>query len=425
MTLQATPPPKTVVVLGVAYGGIGALATLAKLLPAGWRVLGIERSTHAHHVYVFPRFSVLPEHAPRGLVPLVNAVYGGRVTPGPDIKPGKGAADASPGTEHELVRGVVTALTPTSVTFALPIDGEFPADLSGAEKRTVEFEYAVYALGGVLSAPSDAWGGGPGRDVVPGRGSKPGAVGFIRAIHDKIAAARRVLVVGGGALGIQFASDIKAANPEKEVTLLHSRARLLPLYHEELHAAVVKRLAELGVRTVLGERVLQWPERPLDVDGSDKTVTTDKGTTLTADLVLVCTGSKPNTALFEGVDAGAILPNGLIHVEPTLQVAGRRHWFAIGDSADSEGIFAGHESYAQGSCAARNVLRLIETREGREATPLEEYKAGPARIKVSLGINEYVVGTADGATSHDDGPADIHAKLMWSLFGVEDKGDDE
>ncbi|WOO80052.1 Fe-regulated protein 8 [Vanrija pseudolonga] len=415
--------PKTVVVLGVAYGGVGALATLAKLLPPGWRVLGIERSTHAHHVYVFPRFSVLPAHAPRALVPLVNAVYGGRVTPGPEISPkGVVAAEANDG-RHELVRGLVTSLTATSVTYALPINGEYPADLSTAETRTVEFEYAIYALGGVLSAPSDAWGRGE-RDVVAGRGGKPGAVSFLKSINDKICAARRVLVVGGGALGIQFASDIKATHNDKEVTLLHSRERLLPLYHQATHDAVVDKLGKLGVKTVLGERVTSWPDRPLDVDGEDKVVVTDKGSTLTADLVLVCTGSKPNTALFAGVDPAAILPNGLIHVGPTLQVA-NTEWFAIGDAADSEGIFAGHESYAQGSCAARNILRLIEVREGRSATPLEEYKAGPVRIKVSLGINEYVVGTADGATTHDDGPEDIHAKLMWSLFGVEDKGDEE
>lgn len=357
-------------------------------------------------MYVFPRFSVLPVHARRALVPLENAVHGARVAPGPDIIPkGVGAVaeahnDDDNGRQHELVRGLVTAITGTSVTFALPIDGEFPADMSAAQTRTVAFEYAVYALGGVLSAPSDAWGGGKdGRDVVPGRGGKAGAVAFLNCINDKIRAAQRVLVVGGGALGIQFASDIKAANPGKEVTLLHSRERVLPLYHEATHDAVLDRLGQLGVRTVLGERVVSWPDRPLDVDGLDKVVITNKGSRLTADLVLVCTGSKPNTSLFAGVDATAITPNGLIHVERTLQVP-NNSWFAIGDAADAEGIFAGHESYAQGSCAARNILRLIEVREGRVATALEEYKAGPARIKVSLGIvSDTTTGRADGRTS--------------------------
>lgn len=47
--------------------------------------------------------------------------------------------------------------------------------------------------------------------------------------------APRVVVVGGGALGIQFASDLKFVYPEKEVTLLHSRERMMPIYPQELH----------------------------------------------------------------------------------------------------------------------------------------------------------------------------------------------
>jgi NAD(P)-dependent dehydrogenase (short-subunit alcohol dehydrogenase family) len=39
--------PKTVVVLGSAYGGIGA-AGIARRLPAGWRVVVIDRNTHAN-----------------------------------------------------------------------------------------------------------------------------------------------------------------------------------------------------------------------------------------------------------------------------------------------------------------------------------------------------------------------------------------
>lgn len=39
---------KTVVVLGGAYGGLGATATLAKHLPADWKVIAIERNTHAN-----------------------------------------------------------------------------------------------------------------------------------------------------------------------------------------------------------------------------------------------------------------------------------------------------------------------------------------------------------------------------------------
>lgn len=40
--------PKTVVVLGVAYGGAHAAATLARRLPEGWRVVAIDRTSHGN-----------------------------------------------------------------------------------------------------------------------------------------------------------------------------------------------------------------------------------------------------------------------------------------------------------------------------------------------------------------------------------------
>lgn len=46
MTIESST--KTVVVLGGAYGGMGATASLAKYLPSDWRVVAIERNTHAN-----------------------------------------------------------------------------------------------------------------------------------------------------------------------------------------------------------------------------------------------------------------------------------------------------------------------------------------------------------------------------------------
>lgn len=43
-----TPRAKTVVVLGSAYGGIGAAGSLARRLPPDWRVVVIDRNTHAN-----------------------------------------------------------------------------------------------------------------------------------------------------------------------------------------------------------------------------------------------------------------------------------------------------------------------------------------------------------------------------------------
>lgn len=151
--------------------------------------------------------------------------------------------------------------------------GEDHTDIAGPS--CLPFDYAIYALGSRLPAPIDIWatprGSAPteraeaavladadaadGADATPTptkRGTKAEGVEWLRRCQERVRAARSVLVVGGGALGIreccvvdvmlgysrqwcaEFASDIASLYPEKKVTLLHSRAHLLPRFDEAL-----------------------------------------------------------------------------------------------------------------------------------------------------------------------------------------------
>lgn len=46
-------------------------------------------------------------------------------------------------------------------------------------------------------------------------------------MQETIRQSQSVAVVGGGAVGVQLSSDIKDFYPDKDVTLIHSRERLL------------------------------------------------------------------------------------------------------------------------------------------------------------------------------------------------------
>lgn len=201
----------------------------------------------------------------------------------------------------------------------------------------------------------------------------------------------------------------------------------MPIYAQGLHDEVVRRCAALGVKLVLGERVLEWPANPGVLDGELKTVRTDKGSTLSADLVLVCTGTKPHCGFMAALDPSAVAANNCIRVRDTLQVDsadGRwDHFFAIGDCADTTAIRAGHMSFAMGSVASRNIVRLIAAEAGHDAD-LEAYVPEEAKIKVTLGITHNCVATPSSATAGDNGMPDIGAKGMWALAGAQGMPDD-
>ncbi|BEJ02759.1 hypothetical protein CcaverHIS631_0705540 [Cutaneotrichosporon cavernicola] len=409
MTIPNPTPTKTVVVLGSAYGGIGAAGSLARRLPPDWRVVVIDRNTHANHVYPFPRFTVLPQHAPKAFLPLTQVLANGRVTELP-LPPAGPLNHDSP---HRQIHGTITALSRNSVTFTTNGLGD-----ASDRVETVDFDYCVYALGGALSEPCDVWGEherGHART-----GTKKGGVAFLERKGSVVEAAESVIVVGGGALGIQFATDIKDVHPSKSVTLLHSRTRLMPIYAKGLHDQVVRRCADLGINVILGERVVEWPTNPGVVDGSPKTITTDKGSRLSADLVLVCTGSRPHSSFMASLDPTTVAENGCIRVNEALQVQGEGldHMFAIGDCADTTAIRAGHMSFAMGNVAARNIIRLIQGGE------MEKYVPEAAKIKVTLGITHNCVASEIEAVQGDNGVEDIGAKGMWALAGAQGMPDD-
>jgi NADH dehydrogenase FAD-containing subunit len=68
--------------------------------------------------------------------------------------------------------------------------------------------------------------------------------------------AGKIAVVGGGAVGVQLAADIKSFYNKKEVVLVHSRERLLPTFGNgnALHEYIFEKLRTLRVKVILGER---------------------------------------------------------------------------------------------------------------------------------------------------------------------------
>lgn len=77
---------------------------------------------------------------------------------------------------------------------------------------------------------------------------KPNAINYLQAYQKRVAEAQSILIVGGGANGVQIAADIKELYPEKDVILAHSRQQLMPGFHQDLDALIKKRFKELGVR---------------------------------------------------------------------------------------------------------------------------------------------------------------------------------
>jgi len=142
------------------------------------------------------------------------------------------------------------------------------------------------------------------------------------ALRRRLAGARRVVVVGGGWIGLQATATAHAAGCE--VTLVEAAEHLLPRVAAPEVALVVRVFhATRGVRVICGSRVNGFTGR----DGRLTAVLTDDDRRLPADLAIVAVGARPHTELAAAV--GLEVRDGIV-----VDAAGRTSdpgIFAAGD----------------------------------------------------------------------------------------------
>lgn len=109
-----------------------------------------------------------------------------------------------------------------------------------------------------------ATGSGVGMSLPSRVGSTDKAEGIqlLRNFQQRIKAAKNLVVVGGGAAGVELATDAKDQYPDKNVTLIHSRDAVMNRFGHDLQAGALAGLKDLGIEVILGERTTS--ETPVD-----------------------------------------------------------------------------------------------------------------------------------------------------------------
>ncbi|KAL4998911.1 hypothetical protein BDV10DRAFT_166034 [Aspergillus recurvatus] len=361
-TYQATPNPKNVVIIGGSYAGTRLAQRLTETLPTGYRAVLIERNSHFNHFFVFPRFSVVKGKEEKAFIPYDNL------------------AKSAPAGIFEHIRDTATEITPNSVKLS-----------SGVE---VEYEYLTVATGSWQPAPSKY-------DFL----TKSEGVNAFRATQRAVEAAKTIAVVGGGPVGVQIATDIKSYHPAKEVTLVHSRDKVLSAFGPRLQGVVMDALRKMGVGMVLGERPAIKTDAPAEAGATvgPGRLTFKDGTQKSYDLVLPCTGQRPNSGILAQLAPGAIDPQTRqILVHPTLQINDgtssssdkattaptSERIFSLGDVAKTGGPRFARAARAQAEVVTSNILSLINGQKDK----LSEYHPAmyEGAIKLTLGKSDYL-----------------------------------
>jgi len=198
---------------------------------------------------------------------------------------------------------------------------------------------------------------------------------WIKESRARFSAAKEVVLVGGGAVGSEFAGEIKDAYPDTKVTIVHGDSQVLnKAYPDKFRRALEKSLRERGVEFVFNDYVDVIPETPVSQ------VTTRKGKVIKADLVVTTRGSRPNTAFLSSLGPKTLTSKGHVKIRPTLQLLAHSDIFALGDVLDVEEQKQAGKVHAHAKVVAANVLSVLEDKE-----PKSVYKGSIEMIVVTNG----------------------------------------
>ncbi len=159
---------------------------------------------------------------------------------------------------------------------------------------------------------------------------------------------KSVVVLGGGVIGVEFASVWKSFGAD--VTVVEGLPHLVPAEDEALSKALERSFRKRGIAFSVGDRFAGVTQ-----DDHGVHVSLESGKTFDAELLLVAVGRGPRTADLGYEQQGITLDRGFVIVDEKLHT-GVGNIYAAGDIVP--GLQLAHRGFAQGIFVAEQIAGL-------------------------------------------------------------------
>ncbi|KAF8983597.1 Apoptosis-inducing factor 2 [Entomortierella lignicola] len=350
-----------IVIIGGSYGGIACVNKLQHNLPKDLNIIItlVESLDARYHCVGSYRALVQKDFAKNIWIPYTNVFH-----------------KNSP---HKVVRGTVQNIFYDHILLDVdkPMESSPSGSIDGASNSIlprIDFDYLVIATGSMVPSPAK-WR----------VSSSTEGVELMDKVREDIRHSESIVVVGGGACGVELAGEIKYAFPSKKITLIHRSKSLVdyPGYPQSFKDEARRYLEKHGVEVILNENIeiegltrgnsVQKAERTIKLERSNKTIHSDLqffsvgmavDTGFISTLCPYRTEDDINKTTANTFDFKTLLDphTKAILVRPTLQLEheGLLHIFAIGDVSNADPVPTSMSAIAAGETAARNIIKLIK-----------------------------------------------------------------
>ncbi len=258
-------------------------------------------------------------------------------------------------------------------------------------------------------------------------------LGHLQHLKEDLLAARDVVIIGGGFIGVEFADELSRFRNRDGEQLRVTLVELLPTilarsFDQEFSAEAQELLLAQGVRILTGERVERF-----EGDARVSAVTLGNGETIPCQVAILGIGARPNTALAE--QAGLAVGKG-VQVDEYLRSSDPAI-LAVGDCAEKTDFFTRERvpimlastATAEARIAGANLFQLRVVRENKGTIATYSTKIGE-RVFASAGLTEasahhagflIVTGSAAVKDKHPGampGAMTVRLKLVFSHTGL-------
>ncbi|GAA3021712.1 dihydrolipoyl dehydrogenase [Microbacterium dextranolyticum] len=193
----------------------------------------------------------------------------------------------------------------------------------------------------------------------------------------------RVIVLGGGVIGVEFASVWRSFGAE--VTIVEALDHLVPNEDVALSKGLERAFRKRGITTRLGARFATVAQSDAGVE-----VALEDGTVLSADYLLVAVGRGPATDGLGFDHAGVARERGFVTVDERLRTTAPHIW-AVGDIVP--GLQLAHRGFQQGIFVAEQIAGFAPVPVPESAIPRVTYSSPEV---ASVGLTESQARGAHG-----------------------------
>ena len=216
--------------------------------------------------------------------------------------------------------------------------------------KEIPFDYLVIASGSTYASP-----------IKDQNVSIISKIKHLEEIHDKIEGLDKVVIVGGGAVGVELASELITCYPKKNIRIITSSENLLQRNNEKTRRHARDFLLKKGVKINFNQKVIP----------NGRKFFLENGKGVEGDYFFLCTGIKNNYEFISNSIKGVLNEKNQLIVNDFLQVKGLKNLFGGGDITNIKEEKTAQAATLHAEVIAKNIIRMEEGKELVKYIPKE------------------------------------------------------